>query len=102
ALCGGRADVDVPGASLVTLSIVGWTIFIGLMIAVPLGLLWEYRARWTRWVAIPFVYLAASLLTIWVAIELSRYLIEDWEIFPFGGYTNFVDGPIDWAYHLIL
>jgi peptide/nickel transport system permease protein len=101
-LYGRQGDVDVPAASLVTLSVVGWTIFIGLLIAVPLGLLWVYRARWTRWVAIPFVYLAASLLTIWVAIELGRYLIEDWEIFPSGGYANFVDGPIEWAYHLIL
>jgi peptide/nickel transport system permease protein len=94
--------VPITDASLVTLSVVGWAIFIGLVIAVPLGLLWDWRPRWTRFLAWPFVYLAASLLTIWVAIELSYYLAFKWDIFPLGGYENFVDGPIDWAYHLIL
>jgi peptide/nickel transport system permease protein len=104
-------DTDVPAASLVTLSVVGWTLFIGLLIAVPLGLLWDRRPRWTRLVAIPFVYLAASLLTVWVALELSYYLGFKWDIFPVANYANFFDapkgsglpgGPIDWAYHLIL
>jgi peptide/nickel transport system permease protein len=94
--------IDVPAASLVTLSVVGWTLFIGLLIAVPLGLLWDRRPRWTRLVAIPFVYLAASMLTVWVAMELSYYLGFKWDVFPVGDYTNFFDGPIDWAYHLIL
>jgi peptide/nickel transport system permease protein len=98
----GFGDVDVPAASLVTLSVVGWALFIGLLIAVPLGLLWDWRPRWTRFVAVPFVYLAASMLTVWVALELSYYLGFKWDIFPVGEYKNFVDGPIDWAYHLIL
>jgi peptide/nickel transport system permease protein len=95
-------QVSVPDASLVTLSIVAWTLFIGLLIAVPLGLLWEWRPRWTRLVAWPFVYLAASLLTVWVALELSYYLGFKWDIFPVGKYVNFFDDPVEWAYHLIL
>jgi peptide/nickel transport system permease protein len=93
---------SVPEASLVTLSLVGWAIFIGLLIAVPLGLLWHWRPRWTRFVAWPFVYLAASLLTVWVALELSFYFGFKWEIFPVGNYVKFVDDPIEWAYRLIL
>jgi peptide/nickel transport system permease protein len=99
---GAQGASSVPDASLVTLSLVGWALFIGLLIAVPLGLLWDRRPRWTRLVAVPFVYLAASLLTVWVALELSYYLAFKWEIFPLGPYSNFFDGPIDWAYHLIL
>lgn len=98
----GQGAPNVPDAGLVTLSLVGWAIFIGLLIAVPLGLMWDWRPRWTRFVAWPFVYFAASLLTIWVALELSYYLRFKWDIFPLGEYENFVDGPIDWAYHLIL
>jgi peptide/nickel transport system permease protein len=99
---GARGAPSVPDASLVTLSLVGWAIFIGLLIAVPLGLLWDWRPRWTRFVAWPFVYLAASMLTVWVAMELGLHFGYDWEIFPVGNYVNFVDDPIDWAYHLIL
>ena len=99
---GARNTPSVPDASLVTLSLVGWAIFIGLLIAVPLGLLWNWQPRWTRIVAWPFVYLAASMLTVWVGLELSYYLGFKWELFPVGDYARFVDGPIDWAYHLIL
>ena len=104
-----QLDVSIPDACLVTLSLVGWAIIIGLLIAVPLGLLWERNPRWTRFVAAPFVYLAASLLPIWVALELGRYLGADWDIFPVGNYADFFSppegqpgGPLEWAYHLIL
>jgi peptide/nickel transport system permease protein len=108
-LYGPEAAVAVPEASLVTLSLVGWAIFIGLLFAVPLGVLWERRPRGTRLVAAPFVYLAASLLPVWVALELSLYLGFRWEIVPVAGYADFFSprqgvpgGPWEWAYHLIL
>jgi peptide/nickel transport system permease protein len=93
---------SITDATLVTLAVVGWTVFIGLLIAVPLGFLWDGRPRWTRLVAVPFVYLAASLLTVWVALKLGYYLGFKWDIFPISGYVNFFDDPIQWAYHLIL
>src|SRR3954452_22612843 len=108
---GARGGPLVTDASLVTLSLVGWGVFIALLIAVPLGLLWDWRPRWTLFVAWPFFYLAASLLTVWVALELSFYFGFKWDIFPVGNYANFFGapkgsglpgGPIDWAYHLIL
>jgi peptide/nickel transport system permease protein len=108
-LYGSQPDASIPDASLVTLSLVGWAIFIGLLVAVPLGLLWERKPRRIRFVATPFVYLAASLLPVWVALELGRYLGVDWDIFPVGNYADFFSppegppgGPLEWAYHLIL
>jgi len=93
---------SITDATLVTLSLVGWTVFIFLLIGVPLGFLWDWRPRWTRLVAVPFAYLAASLLTVWVALELDYYLGFKWDLFPVSGYVNFFDDPIQWAYHLIL
>jgi peptide/nickel transport system permease protein len=102
-------EPSVTDASLVTLSLVGWAIVVGLVIAAPLGFLWEWRPRWTRFVAAPFVYLAASMLTIWVALELNYYVAFKWDLFPTGGYANFFGAPagmpggaIDWADHLFL
>jgi peptide/nickel transport system permease protein len=102
---------DVPDAALVTLSVVAWALFLALLISVPLGLLWDWRPRWTRFVAVPFVYLAASLLTLWVAYYLSFYFGYRWDIFPVANYANFFGapkgsglpgGPHEWAYHLLL
>jgi peptide/nickel transport system permease protein len=102
-------DVSVTDATLVTLSVVAWAMVVGLVIAAPLGLLWDWRPRWTRLVAAPFVYLAASMVTIWVAFELSYYVAYKWDLFPLGEYADFFSPPpgapggaIDWADHLFL
>jgi peptide/nickel transport system permease protein len=102
-------DVSVTDASLVTLSLVGWAMVVGFVIAAPLGFLWDWRPRWTRFVAAPFVYVAASMLTVWVALELSYYVAFKWDLFPVGTYADFFNPPagapggaIDWADHLFL
>jgi peptide/nickel transport system permease protein len=106
---GESVAAPVLRATTVTLSLVAWALFLGLLVAVPLGLAWERRPRWTRWFAPPFVYVAVSLLPIWVGLELSFYLGYDWELFPISGYADFFypppgppGGPVQWAYHLIL
>lgn len=43
-----------------------------------------------------------SMPVFWLAAILINYLAYETGLFPSGGYANFVDGPLDWAYHLIL
>jgi peptide/nickel transport system permease protein len=43
-----------------------------------------------------------SMPVFWLAAILIDYLAYETGLFPSGGYANFVDGPLEWAYHLIL
>ncbi len=43
-----------------------------------------------------------SIPVFWLAAILLNYLTYKLEVFPSGGYVEFVDDPLDWAYHLIL
>ncbi len=96
-------------ASTVTLSLVGWALFLGLLVAVPLGVLWDRRPRWTVRPASVFVYLAISAQLIWVGLWASYLLGYRTHVFPLADYADFFNpphgqpgGPIQWAYHLIL
>ncbi len=82
-------------AATVTLSLVFWALFIGLLLAVPLGLAWSGWPRWTRLIGRPFAYVAGSLLIIWVGLYASLYLGHRWGTFPVSGYADFFDPPKD-------
>jgi peptide/nickel transport system permease protein len=43
-----------------------------------------------------------SIPVFWLGAILLNYLTYRLEIFPSGGYVEFADDPLDWAYHLIL
>jgi peptide/nickel transport system permease protein len=43
-----------------------------------------------------------SMPVFWLAAILLNYLSYETGIFPSYGYVEFVDEPLDWAYHLIL
>ena len=43
-----------------------------------------------------------SMPVFWLAAILLNYLAYETGIFPSYGYVEFVDEPLDWAYHLIL
>jgi len=43
-----------------------------------------------------------SVPVFWLAAVLLNYLAYETGIFPSYGYVEFVDEPLDWAYHLIL
>jgi peptide/nickel transport system permease protein len=43
-----------------------------------------------------------SIPVFWLAPILLNYLTYKVELFPSGGYVEFVDDPVDWGYHLIL
>ena len=43
-----------------------------------------------------------SLPVFWIGALMNYYLGFKWGLFPNGGYVEFSEDPIDWAYHLIL
>jgi len=43
-----------------------------------------------------------SIPVFWLAAILLNYLTFQTEVFPSGGYVEFVEDPLDWAYHLVL
>jgi peptide/nickel transport system permease protein len=43
-----------------------------------------------------------SIPVFWLAAILLNYLTYQTEIFPSGGYVEFVENPLEWAEHLIL
>ena len=43
-----------------------------------------------------------SMPVFWLGALASYYLGFKWGIFPNGGYVEFGDDPVQWAYHLIL
>jgi peptide/nickel transport system permease protein len=43
-----------------------------------------------------------SMPVFWIGALMNYYLGFKWGLFPNGGYVEFTEDPIDWAYHLIL
>ena len=43
-----------------------------------------------------------SMPVFWVGALMNYYLGFKWDIFPNGGYVDFSDNPLQWAYHLIM
>lgn len=97
------------GLAPVTLSLVDGAIVFGLLVGVPLGLVWSYRRRLGRLVSAPFVHLGLALFPIWVGLWLTYFFSYKVEL-ALPGYCNFFGTPpkggcgglVDWARHLIL
>ena len=43
-----------------------------------------------------------SIPVFWLATIFLNYLTFKIELFPSGGYVEFTEDPLEWAYHLIL
>jgi peptide/nickel transport system permease protein len=43
-----------------------------------------------------------SMPVFWIGALMNYYLGFKWNIFPNGGYVPIADGPLQWAYHLIM
>ena len=43
-----------------------------------------------------------SMPVFWIGALMNYYLGFKWGIFPNGGYVEFAESPLQWAYHLIL
>jgi peptide/nickel transport system permease protein len=71
------------------------------------GLLFGYLSatRQDGWLDRALTIFAVSGISIpvfWLAAVLLNYLAYETGIFPAQGYVEFVEDPLDWAYHLIL
>jgi peptide/nickel transport system permease protein len=75
-----------------------WMVF-----AVALGLYSALRAgRFSDRFLTVLALIGISMPVFWVGALMSYYLGFKWEIFPNGGYVEFTESPLDWAWHLIL
>jgi peptide/nickel transport system permease protein len=68
---------------------------LGLYSAVKAG---KFADRFLTIVAL----VGISMPVFWIGALMNYYLGFKWKIFPNGGYVEFQDDPVDWAYHLIL
>ena len=91
----------------VTFSLVGGAVIFGLLVGVPLGLLWA-RKRGARFAAAPFTHLALAALPLWVGLWLGWFFAYKESLLPIAQYCNLFSpshgcgGPVDWANHLVL
>jgi peptide/nickel transport system permease protein len=86
-----------------TLSLAIGAAILWFVVAVAFGL---YSAMRAGRFADRFLTIAAlvgiSLPVFWIGALMNYYLGFKAGIFPNGGYVEFTESPIDWAYHLIL
>ena len=74
-----------------------------MLFAVALGLYSALKAgKFADRFLTVLALIGISMPVFWVGALLSYYLGFKAGIFPNGGYVNFTDNPLDWAYHLIL
>jgi peptide/nickel transport system permease protein len=101
----GREDVDerivegIPASfSLCVGAAVLW-MFFGILF----GYLSAVRAGGRLDRVLTIVAVAGiSMPIFWLAAILLNYFTYKLQLFPSGGYVEFTESPIDWAYHLIL
>jgi peptide/nickel transport system permease protein len=72
-----------------------FAVVVGLYTAVKAG---RFADRFLTVLAL----IGISMPVFWVGALMSYYLGFKWGVFPNGGYVDFTDSPIQWAYHLIL
>jgi len=72
-------------------------------VAVALGLWSAVReGGLSGWLTGALAVVGISMPVFWVGALMNHYLGFELGIFPNGGYVEFAESPIDWAYHLIL
>ncbi len=85
-------------ASLVVGAAAVW-LFFGVLFGVLSAI---YAGRWPDRVLTAIAITGISLPVFWIALLLLYYLTYRVELFPPGGYAELTDGPLRWAYHLVL
>jgi peptide/nickel transport system permease protein len=86
-----------------TLALAVGAAILWMVFAVALGLYSAIRAgRFSDRLLTVLALIGISMPVFWIGALMSYYLGFRWEIFPNGGYVEFTENPLDWAYHLIL
>jgi len=74
-----------------------------MFFAVVLGLYTAVRAgRFSDRFLTVLALIGISMPVFWVGAMMSYYLGFKWGLFPNGGYVEFSESPLQWAYHLLL
>lgn len=86
-----------------TLSLAGASLFIALLIAIPLGLISATRSgKLSDYVATVFSQVGVSIPDFWMAILLILLFTSTLGWLPPSGYVAFGEDPLGWLEHIIL
>jgi peptide/nickel transport system permease protein len=86
-----------------TLSLAIGAAIIWMFFGVGLGLYTAMRAgKVSDTLLTVLALIGISMPVFWVGALMNHYLGFELGIFPNGGYVEFSESPVDWAYHLIL
>jgi len=86
-----------------TLSLAIGAALIWMAFGVGLGLFTAMRAgKISDTLLTVLALIGISMPVFWVGALMNHYLGFELGIFPNGGYVEFSESPVDWAYHLIL
>ena len=86
-----------------TLSLAGVSLFIALLIAIPLGLISATRSgKLSDYVATVFSQVGVSIPDFWMAILLILLFTSTLGWLPPSGYVAFGEDPLGWLEHIIL
>ena len=101
-------DILIQGATVTGSLIVGGTLLF-LLIAIPIGIFSALRPRsLLDRTTMVLVLIGVSAHPVWIGLILSYVLGFKLGVTPIGGYCDFFtpiigcNGPVDWAYHLLL
>ncbi len=74
-----------------------------MFFAISLGLYTAVKAgRFADRFLTVLALIGISMPVFWVGALMNYYLGFKWGLFPNGGYVEFTESPLQWAYHLIL
>jgi peptide/nickel transport system permease protein len=87
----------------VSLSLVGTSFVLAVLIGVPSGVAAARRRGRTvdRMLTIG-TSVGVAVPNFWLGLVLITFLSRRWGPFPSGGYVPFTEDPIDWARHIVL
>lgn len=87
----------------VTLALAGFALLLTVVIGVPLGVIAALKANTiVDQVVLVVALVGVSVPNFWLSLMLIVAFGVWWDLLPAGGYTPFVDSPLEWVRSLIL